>query len=399
MSWINTYKYASQMGKNNNSNAFQAVNPESIRIVEVKSRKLRNVFIKLPWDINAGFANWLPPLIADQKKFFNPATNRSFNHCDTILLLAYHGKQPVGRIMGIINNTYNEIHGEKTARFGFIESYNSLPIAQKLISSVEEWAKGFGMTQIIGPYGFSDKDPQGLMIEGFEHMPILDSPNNMPYMIDLVEQCGYTKSFDCHGFINELKNDLPEHYNLIANRIIKNNNISILEPTQRKELKPLIIPILRLVNRTYSHLFGFIPMEEDEMKELAGRYLPVIDPRFLKVVQYNGEMIGFILGLPNFTHGFQKANGRLFPFGFKHILKAMKNTQQVDLMLGAVEEEHRGRGIEVAMALRLFDSCNKAGISTVEAHLVLESNSPMQAEMKRAGYKVHKKFRVFAKPL
>lgn len=372
---------------------------EAIRIIEVTNKKQTNVFIKIPWLVHSNNTNWLPPLISDQKKFFNPKTNRSFSHGDTILLLAYDGKRPVGRIMGIINKTYNDLHGEKTARFGFIECYNNLTIAQGLIGAIEEWAKGLGMDKIIGPYGFSDKDPQGLMIEGFEHMPIVDSPDNLPYMVDLVEQCGYVKAFDCNGFINNLENSVPEHYRTIADRIYENNKLTIIEPMRRKDLKPLILPVLQLVNRTYSHLYGFTHMEEDEMKELANRYLPVLDPRFLKVVFLDDKLVGFILGLPNFTPGFQKANGRLFPFGFYHILRSMKTATQVDLMLGAVDLEYRGRGIEVALALRLFDSCHKAGITTVEAHLVLESNTAMQSEMRRAGYIPHKLFRVYKKEL
>lgn len=372
---------------------------DSLTIREVNNNRLYKQFVKLPWQVHKGNKNWLPPLISDEKKFFNPQTNRLFSHGPTIMFLAYDGNKPVGRVMGIISNTYNELHNEKTARFGFLECYNNLSIAQGLIGSVEKWAKNNGMNKIIGPYGFSDKDPQGLMIEGFEFMPIVDSPNNAPFMVELVEQSGYKKAFDCHGFINNIADSVPEHYKKVADRIYENNNLSIVEPLKRKELKPLILPVLELVNRTYADLFGFIPMDEEEMQELASRYLPVIDPRFLKVVFIGDKMVGFILGLPNFTPGFQKANGKLFPFGFYHILKSMRTTKQVDLMLGAVESEYRGRGIEVALALRLFDSCQKAGITTVEAHLVLESNTAMQSEMRRAGYKAHKKFRVYTKDL
>lgn len=372
---------------------------DSLTITEINNRRLYRHFIKLPWQVHRNNDNWLPPLLGDEKKFFNAKTNQLFSHGPTIMLLAYDGKKPVGRVMGIISNTYNELHNEKTARFGFLECYNNLTIAQGLIGSVEKWAKNNGMNKIIGPYGFSDKDPQGLMIEGFEFMPIVDSPNNAPFMVELVEQSGYKKAFDCHGFINNIADSVPEHYKKVADRIYENNNLSIVEPLKRKELKPLILPVLELVNRTYADLFGFIPMDEEEMQELASRYLPVIDPRFLKVVFIGDKMVGFILGLPNFTPGFQKANGKLFPFGFYHILKSMRTTKQVDLMLGAVESEYRGRGIEVALALRLFDSCQKAGITTVEAHLVLESNTAMQSEMRRAGYKAHKKFRVYTKDL
>jgi ribosomal protein S18 acetylase RimI-like enzyme len=384
---------------NANTSEHYLLDQPNLRVVEVKGKKLLKEFIHLPSKVHAKNSNWLPPIYVDEWKFFNPLKNKSFSHCNTILLLAYIDSIPVGRIMGIINNTYNGIKGETTARFGYLECYNNQHISSLLIGAIENWARGFGMNRIIGPYGFSDKDPQGLLIEGFEHMPIIDSPCNMPYLVNLVEENGYKKEFDCFGFINNLSNSLPNNYESIANRIFNNNAYRFVSPTKRSELKPLILPILRLVNETYSHLYGFIPMEELEMMELANRYMPIIDPRFVKVAMIGDRIVGFILGLPNFTPGLQKAKGKLFPFGIVHILSAMKRTKQLDLMLGAVDNAYRGRGIEIVLAQKLIESCKKAKLNTIEVHLVLESNTPMLSELKRAGYLPHKRFRVFGKDL
>jgi ribosomal protein S18 acetylase RimI-like enzyme len=369
----------------------------NLRVLEVKGRKQLKEFIKLPSKVHAKNSNWLPPVYADELKFFDPQKNRSFSHCNTIMLIAYIDNIPVGRIMGIINNTYNRIKGESTARFGYLECYDNRHISSALIGYIENWARGFGMNRIIGPYGFSDKDPQGLLIEGFEHMPIIDSPCNLPYLVDFVEGEGYSKEFDCFGFKNSLVNNLPDNYEGIANRILKSNAFTFVAPKSRCELKPLILPILNLVNETYSHLYGFIPMEKEEMMELANRYMPIIDPRFVKVAKIGDRIVGFILGLPNFTPGLQKAKGKLFPFGIIHILRSMKKTKQLDLMLGAVDNAYRGRGIEIALTILLIESCKKANFNNIEVHLVLESNTPMLSELRRAGYIPHKRFRVFGK--
>lgn len=368
-------------------------------IREVNSRSELRTFIHLPQKIHADNHNWLPPVYADEWNFFNPKKNRSFSHCDTIMLLAFEGKRPVGRIMGIINHTHNKIHNETTARFGYLECYNVPQVASLLLRGIESWANKLGMKRVIGPYGFSDKDPQGLLVDGFEHMPILDSACNMPYLVDLVENEGYDKEFDCFIYRYDLLQGAPDSYAVIAQRVARNNGYTFISPAKRSELKPLIVPILRLVNETYSHLYGFIPMEEVEMLEFAHRYLPIVDPRFVHVAKVEDKIVGFMLGLPNFTPGIQRAKGKLFPFGLFHILRSMRKTKQLDLMLGAVEKSYRGKGVEVALAVRLLDACKKAKYENIEIHLVLESNTQMLAELKRAGCQYHKRFRVFGKEL
>lgn len=372
---------------------------QKVSIVEVKTRKQLKEFIYLPEKIHKSHKNWLPPIYIDEFKFFDPAKNHAFSHCDTVLYLAYRDKDVIGRIMGIIHHQYNEVRGEKTARFGFIECYNDSEVARLLLSTVENWARNFGIVKIIGPYGFSDKDPQGLQISGFEHMPILATAVNFPYMVNLVEENGYTKDIDCLVYKLDMTKPLPGVYNRIIQRFDSRKDFVLREYKSKKELKPFVIPILRLVNETYKELYGFTPLTELEMKEFASRYMDVLDPRFIKVIMKEDEIVAFIIGLANFSPGIQKSKGRLFPFGFIHILRAMKNTKQLDLMLGAVKTNCQGLGFEILMALRLIDSCKAAGLTQMEIHLVLETNTKMLAELERVEAQIHKKFRVFGKSL
>lgn len=372
---------------------------QKVSIVEVRTRKQLREFIYLPEKIHKDHSNWLPPIYLDEFKFFDPSKNHAFSHCHTILYLAYRNQEPVGRIMGIIHNQYNDVHGEKSGRFGFIECYNDDEVASTLLNTIENWARTFGVMKMIGPYGFSDKDPQGLQISGFEHMPILATAVNFPYMVDLLEKNGYVKDIDCLVYRIDLTKPLPEVYNRISQRLEGKNNFSFLEFKLKKELRPFVVPILRLVNETYSELYGFSPLTEPEMIEFANRYMDVLDPRFVKGIIKEGQVVAFIVGLPNFTPGVQKAKGRLFPFGFIHILRAMKTTRQLDLMLGAVKPSCQGSGYEILMATKLIESCRKAGLDYMEVHLVLETNVKMLAELERVEAQVHKKFRVFGKVL
>lgn len=372
---------------------------QPVSIVEVTTKKQLKEFIYLPEKIHKDHANWLPPIYIDEVNFFNPSKNHAFTHCDTVLYLAYRGKELVGRIMGIIHNEYNKTHNEKTGRFGFIECYNDEEVAFALMEKVESWARGFGMTKMIGPYGFSDKDPQGLQISGFEYMPVIAAPVNFPYMVNLVEKYGYKKEIDCFVTRLDLSKPFPEVYNRIMQRFESRNNFKFKVFKHKRDFKPYIKPILQLVNETYSGLYGFFPLSEIEMNEFAAKYIEVLDPRFVKAILKNDEVVAFIIGIPNFTPGIQKSRGRLFPFGFIHILRAMKKAKQLDLMLGAVNTVYQGLGFEILMAMELVDSCRKAGLTVMEIHLVLETNFKMLAELERVEAQKIKQFRVFYKDL
>jgi len=370
-----------------------------IEIQQVFSRKDLRAFIHLPKKIHQGHKNWLPPIYIDEWKYFNPAKNREFLFSDTILLLAYKNGQPMGRIMGIINKKYNEYKGIKQARFGYLECYNDPLVSNALISSIEHWALESGMEHIIGPYGFSDKDPQGLLIEGFEHMPIPVSPCNFPYLVDLVLKEGYKKEIDCFVYQYNLKHDLPELYNRIMARALNNGHLKLHEFETKKQLKPLILPALSMMNNAYSDIYGFAPLDDKEMREFADRYMPILNPHFVKMISFDNEIAGFLVGLPNLSKGIQRSGGRLFPFGLFNIIKDAKKTKQLDLMLVAVKDKFRGRGLDVMMATKLVESAKKLKFEMVEIHLMLETNFKVLGEMKKAGAVVHKKFRVFRKEL
>jgi hypothetical protein len=371
----------------------------SIVIREVTSKKDLRRFIHLPAVIHANHKNWLPPVYLDEWAFFNPEKNKCFAQCDTVLFLAMLDGIAVGRVMGIIHHPYNDSHSEKTARFFCLECFEDQLISDSLLEAVEKWALKKGMNRMIGPYGFSDKDPQGLMIEGFEYSPVLAAPCNEPYLVDYVQNKGYSKELDCFMFQFDIRQNLPESYHQIYTRVTANPVYKVLEFARKKDLKPYIIPILRMMNEAYAHIYGFVPLTEKEMMDMAKRYMPVIDPRFVKTIICAGEVVAFIIGLPNMTKGLQQAKGHLNPWSLFQIWLSARNTKKLDLMLGGVKPGFQGKGLEVLMGLRLFQSAREAGFTTFEVHLVLEQNKPMIAQMKKVGAIPHKRFRVFQKKL
>ena len=371
-----------------------------ITLAEVKDRRSLRQYIHLPARIHAGRSNWLPPIYMDEWGYYQPEKNKSFSYCDTILLLAYQGAKPVGRIMGIINHRYNALRQEKTARFEHLDCYENEAIAHALLDAIEQWGRQRGMEEIVGPFGFSEKDPQGLLVEGFDALPMLVMTCNPPYLPRFVARKGYDKKLDCLDFIMDIEHSVPEVYPRIFERVKNNPHFKLLEFRKTRELKPYIAGVFQLINRTYQDLYGFLPLDEQEIQEMVRRYLPLLDPRFVKIVlDAKGDTIAFIVGLPNMSRGIKRAGGKLFPFGFLHILRAARQTRQLDLMLGAIDEAYRGRGLDILMGWPLIQSARAAGIHTFETHLVLETNTRMLAEYERMGAKLHKRFRIYRKAL
>ena len=373
----------------------------SVDIQEVKTKKELKTFIFLPEKIHAGHRNWVHPIYMDERKYFDPKKNKAFSYCDTVLLLAYRGDKAAGRVMGIINSRFNEYRKENIARFGYLETWEDPEVVHGLLGKVEDWARQKGMTRIIGPYGFSDQDPEGWLIEGFENRATIATYYNYEWMPRLAEKEGYIKDIDYYVYKLSVPNELPEFYIKIHERIQRRGSYVIHEFRKRKELKPWIRPVLGLMNECYtnSNIYGFAPLDEKEMDDLAKRYLPVVNPRFVKAVTKDDEVVSFIIGIPDMTEGIQKARGRLLPFGFIKVLRASKKTKQLDLLLGAVKERYRGLGLDVLMGVKMLQSASEAGFKTLDTHHEMESNVKVRAEMERMGGVLYKKFRVYQKNL
>jgi hypothetical protein len=335
----------------------------------------------------------------DEKVFFDPKKNHSFHACDYRLILAYKDNVPVGRIMGIINHQHNEMMGIKNARFGFIECYNDPDVSHALISEIEKWGREKGMTKIIGPFGFTDREPQGLLIEGFEYEPVVDSACNYEYMPKLVEAEGYTKELDCVIYRYPLEKPLPEVMDKIYQRVISRKDIQFHNFTSKKQIKPWIVPVLRSVNESFKDIYGFVPMDEKEMHELAKKYMPIIDIEFVKVVTKGDEVIAFLVSMPNMYKGIQKSKGRLFPFGIFHILKAIKTAKSVNTMLGGIIPAFQKQALDLYISLTTIESAKKRGMTSVDTHVVMEENDDMMKEFKRYGAFLIKRFRVYQKAL
>jgi hypothetical protein len=370
-----------------------------VLIKEVKSKRDKRKFIHLPQKVHRNDQTWLPPIYLDEWELFNERKNKSYQYADTVLYLAYRNNKVVGRIMGIINRRYNTIHNEQHGRFCFLECFEDQEVVHELITIVENWARERGMKRLVGPLGFSDKDPQGFQIEGFEYPKFIVCPTNDKYLPEMIVNEGFEKHQDLVNYLAETPDELPPVYNKILSRVSTNNGYKIIEFKSKKELKPYIIPALELMNQTFEEIYGFVPLNDPEKRELAGRYMMILDPRFIKVVESNDGLIGFAIGIPDISEAIRLSGGRLFPFGIFRILRASKRSRKLLMLLGGVKKEYRGIGIDVLMSVKILQTCIDHRFELIDLHLVLENNTAMRRECERIDAKVIKKFRIYKKDL
>lgn len=372
----------------------------AIALKEVTDKKALRQFIYLPQQLYESSATWVPPIYAEERKFHDPKHNPALAYSEVVRVLGYANGKPVGRIMGIINRKYNEQRRERTGRFFNLDCVEDAAVSHAMLAFIERWAAERGMDKLIGPFGFSDKDPQGLQIEGFDQLAVIATPSNPPYLQALVEQDGYVKELDCVSYKLPIPDQLPTFYEKVHWRVIRNHKLKLLEFKSKKQIKRYIVPALQLVNEAYAPLFGFVPMSEREMKRLAAQYMPILDPAFMKLTtNEHGDMIGFVVALPDMSRGIQKAKGRLFPFGSLRLLAAARKTRQLDVVLGAIKQEYRGMGVDALLGKALIQTAINRGFEFMDSHLVLETNTRMRAEYERLGGKVYKRYRVFGKSL
>lgn len=370
-----------------------------IELKQVQSRNDLGKFIRFPFLIYKNNPYWLPPIFFDEKNFHNPKKNKALRTNDTIMYLAYKNGKIAGRIMGIIHHLNNDHTGIKRARFFKFDCINDQQVAHALINAIEDWGMSKGMDEIIGPFGFSDKDPQGLLINGFDIRAAIVAPYNDPYYIDLVEKEGYTKEVDLFEYKIPVPEKIPDFYQRIYERVSRNKDIQCVQLRNKKELRPYIMPVMRLINETFRDIYGSYELDEEEMQKFADDYMMILDVDFTIIITDKGVPISFFIAVPDVGPALQKTGGKLFPFGFLRIMKEMKRTDFIVLMIGGIRASHQGTGIDVMMGVKMLEACARRGIKQIHSHLELEENHKIRGEMEKMGGKVCKVHRVYRKTL
>jgi len=372
----------------------------AVQIVEVTTSRQLRAFIAFPFSLYRDNPYWVPPLRFDERNTLRRDKNPAFENCTARYWLATRNGNPVGRIAGIINHAYVKIWGRTTARFGWLDFIDDQEVFSALFDTVERWARNEGMTALHGPMGFSDMDREGMLVEGFDELGTMATLYNFPYYPGHMERRGYVKDVDWLEYRITVPDEIPEKALRIAAITGERRGVRVLPARSSRDLLPYAHQIFEIINDTYQDLFGFVPMSKKEIDYYVRLYMPNVSPEYTKIlVDTDNRAAGFVIGMPSLSRALQKAQGHLFPFGFIHLLLAMKRPRYVDLYLGAIRKDLQGKGADALLITALGESCIRNGIKAAESNVELEDNKLVQAHWKIFERRQHKRRRCFIKHL
>ncbi len=346
-----------------------------VEIKEVISKSELKKFIRFPYSLYKKHPYWVPALDMDEKNSLSKSKNPAFEFCDAKYWLAYRDGQIVGRIAGIINKRANECWKENRVRFGWFDFIDDKEVAEALLSTVEGWGKGFGCNEIHGPLGFTDMDREGMLVEGFNELGTYATLYNHEYYPRILEQIGYGKDADWLQFEYEVPKSEPEKLAKMAGLIAKRYNVHSLKATSTKQLLKYAHQIFEVLNQSFMPLYGFAPLSEKQIDLFTKQYIGYVKPEFVTVVLNDkDEVVAFGITMPSLSKGVQKAKGRIFPFGWWHILKAIKNNDLVDMYLIAIRPDMQNKGLNAIIFDELMSNYIKKGVKKTIQNPVLEVN-------------------------
>lgn len=317
-----------------------------ITIVEANSPKLIKEFVKFPFSLYKNHPYWVPPLISEELETFDKTKNPAFTSADAHFYLAYKENKIVGRIAAIIN--WNEVNDQnkKKVRFGWWETIDDIEVTKALLEKVKEYGKNNNLDHIEGPMGFSNLDKVGVVTEGFDEIGSMITWYNFPYYKEHLEKLGYTKEKEYDENKFPFSNVHPEMFSRIQDMIKKRYQLTPINFTKTKDIMPYVDEMFDLFNKSYAELSSFVAITDIQKEYFKKKYIGFINPEYIKfIVDKDHKIIAFSIVMPSFSEALQKANGKLFPFGFYHLLKAKKKSKDVLFYLIGVDPEYQNKGV------------------------------------------------------
>jgi GNAT superfamily N-acetyltransferase len=336
----------------------------------------------------------------DDLETFTPTKNPAYENAEARLFLAYKDGKVVGRIIGILSHAANDKYKTKNLRFGWFDTINDYEVARSLLEAVENWGKELGMETLTGPHGFSDLDPEGMLVEGFDQLPTISVYYNFPYYPEFVEKYGFEKEIDYLEFrsVNPQETGIPPKLLRLGERIKERSGIRVHKFKSKRELKKRTVDLFHLLNEAFEEIYGSVPLSEKQILYYVKKYFSFVDKDLIQLaVNENDEAVGFMIAMPSLSEGFQKANGRLLPFGWFHILKSLKNYEVLDFYLAGIKKSYRGQGIDLLMVLEVLQAALKKGVKYAESNPELETNKKIHAQWKYFNPTQHKRRRIYRK--
>jgi GNAT superfamily N-acetyltransferase len=369
-----------------------------INKVDTSSRRDVDRFITLPWAIYKDTPQWVPPLVDDTKLMLDCKHYPFYQHSDADFFIAERDGTPVGRIAVLENRHYNEYWGKHAAFFYLFDAFEDREASSALFARIEEWAKARGLNQIIGAKGFLQGDGLGVLVEGFEHHPAVGIPYNHEYYGALIEAAGYQRHSDYLSAYLPGTTVLPERVHQIAEKMMERRGFSIKTFTDKGDLKPWIPRLVQTYNDTFISNWEFNPVTEAEAKVVGDRLLQIADAKLIKLVMKGDDIAGFLFGFPDISDGIRRANGRIWPFGWIHLLRDMKRTKWINLNGAGILAPYRGLGVNAILYVEMEKTMHSGNFA--HADLVqMEEHVLTVEDTKTMGGRIYKKHRIYEKAI
>ena len=379
----------------------------SVQIKRVETKKDLKAFIECHYDLYEGNQYDAPNLYSDELNTLSKDKNAAFDFCEAEYFLALKEGKVVGRVAAIINNKANEKWDKKDVRFGWIDFIDDIEVSKALLKAVEDYGREKGMTSVVGPLGFTDMDPEGMLTWGFDQLGTMATIYNYDYYPKHMEKLGgWEKDNDYVEYRLDVPETAPEKYTKIAEMVEKRYNLHVRKLTKKEIFEGGYgKKLFDLINVTYSHLYGFSELSKRQIDQYVKMYFPLADLDLITVVEdgnKDNQLVGLAITIPSLTRALQKCHrGRLFPFGWWHLLRAIKfhKTEVVDLLLIGVLPEYRSKGANSLVFADLIPRYVKYGFKWGETHVEMETNESVQSQWGPLDPTMHKKRRCYRKAI
>ncbi len=351
-----------------------------VKIEEVRSKRELKKFIAFPEDLYKDCPNWVNSLWADEYQTLLKDKNPAFEYCEARYFIAVKEDKVVGRVAAIINHHANRDWNENNIRFGWLDFIDDYEVSASLMLQVESIAREKGFAAIQGPFGFSDMDKEGLLIGGYEKMGSLTTLYNYPYYKEHLEKLNYVKDADWYQREFDVPERVPEKLHQYSEIIQRRYNVRVLHPKSRKELKHYGAGILEALNKAFVPLYGFTPLNKGQIDNYVNQYLPLVKFDLICIIlDKEDKVVAFAITMPNLSMALKKAKGKLLPFGFIHLMKALNKFEVIDMCMIGVVPEYQNKGLNAVIFNHLNTNFIKLGTKRVIANPQLENNTAVQS--------------------
>lgn len=375
----------------------------SLDIVKVTTKKQLKRFIRFNCELYKGNPYFIPDLYEDMVGTLSRDRNAAFEFCEADYFLAMRNGEIVGRVAAIINRRANEKWNHKAVRFGWIDFIDDEEVSKALLDTVEKWGRERGMTEVQGPLGFTDFDPEGMLVDGFDKPGTMATIYNYPYYPQHMERLGYVKDVDWIEFLFKVPEKNWEKTERLAAIVARRSNLHAVKCTSRSYLaKRYGKALFELVNECYAPLYGYSPLSDAQIAQFIKMYVPLINLSLVSLIaDADDNLVGIGVSLTSFSEALQKSGGKLFPFGWFHFLKPLfdKHPKRLDFLLMAVKPEYQGKGVNAMIINDLLPRYIEMGVVDIESNPELELNEKIQSQWDAFEKEQHKRRRAYKKEL